>query len=96
MHHLSEVATLHLAKTRVKTLREIGAKEVHMVVSCPPHAFPCHYGIDFSTKGELIAASKSVDEIRDFVGLDSLGYLPIDEPQKSDRHSRSGSLLRLF
>jgi amidophosphoribosyltransferase len=66
------------AKTRVHTLREIGAKEVHMLVSCPPHRFPCHYGIDFSTRGELIAAQKSVQEICDFVGLDSLGYLNID------------------
>ena len=71
------------AKTRVKTLREIGAKEVHMVVSCPPHAHPCHYGIDFSTRGELIAAQKSVEEIRDFVGLDSLGYLSIDNLKKA-------------
>ena len=66
------------AKTRVHTLREIGAKEVHMLVSCPPHRFPCHYGIDFSTRGELIAAQKSVQEICDFVGLDSLGYLNIE------------------
>jgi len=71
------------AKTRVKTLREIGAKEVHMVVSCPPHAYPCHYGIDFSTRGELIAGRKSVEEIRDFVGLDSLGYLSIDNLKKA-------------
>ena len=66
------------ARTRVATLREIGAREIHMFVSCPPHRFPCHYGIDFSTKGELIAARKSVEEIRDFAGLDSLGYLSID------------------
>ena len=66
------------ARTRVHTLREIGAREVHMLVSCPPHRFPCHYGIDFSTKGELIASQKSVEGIRDFTGLDSLGYLHID------------------
>ncbi|MDY6878989.1 MAG: amidophosphoribosyltransferase [Desulfatiglans sp.] len=65
------------ARTRVKTLRKIGAREVHMLVSCPPHCFPCQYGIDFSSKGELIAAYKSVEEIRDFAGLDSLGYLSI-------------------
>jgi amidophosphoribosyltransferase len=65
------------AQTRIKTLREIGAREVHMLVSCPPHRFPCCYGIDFSTRGELIAAHKDVDEIRDFIGLDSLGYLHI-------------------
>jgi len=66
------------ARSRVKTLRKIGAREVHMLVSCPPHRFPCHYGIDFSTKGELIASQKSVEEIRRFAGLDSLGYLSID------------------
>ncbi len=66
------------ARTRIKTLRKIGAREIHMLVSCPPHRFPCHYGIDFSTKGELIAALKSVEEIRDFIGLDSLGYLNVN------------------
>jgi len=66
------------ARSRVRTLRKIGARKVHMLVSCPPHRFPCHYGIDFSTKGELIAARKSVEEIREFTGLDSLGYLSID------------------
>jgi amidophosphoribosyltransferase len=66
------------SRTRIKTLREIGASEVHMLVSCPPHRFPCYYGIDFSTRGELIAAQKTVDEIKDYIGLDSLGYLSID------------------
>ncbi len=65
-------------RTRINSLRQAGAKEVHMLVSCPPHRFPCPYGIDFSTKGELIAASHSVDEIRDFIGLDSLAYLSIE------------------
>ena len=65
-------------RTRINTLRESGAKEVHMLVSCPPHRFPCPYGIDFSTKGELIAASHSVDGIRDYIGLDSLNYLSLD------------------
>ncbi|MCJ7830567.1 MAG: amidophosphoribosyltransferase, partial [Desulfobacterales bacterium] len=65
------------ARTRVKALRELGVKRVHMRVSGPPHRFPCHYGIDFSTKGELIAASKSVAELRDFLGLDSLYYLSL-------------------
>jgi amidophosphoribosyltransferase len=66
------------AKTRIKTLRTIGAKEIHLLVSCPPHRFPCFYGIDFSTRGELIAARKTVEEIRDYIGLDSLGYLSMD------------------
>jgi amidophosphoribosyltransferase len=66
------------AKTRVKTLREMGVKRIHMRISCPPHRFPCHYGIDFSTKGELIAAKKSVEELRDYLNLDSLYYLSLN------------------
>ena len=65
-------------KTRVKALRELGVKRVHMRVSGPPHRFPCHYGIDFSTRGELIAARMSVEELRDHLGLDSLHYLSLD------------------
>jgi amidophosphoribosyltransferase len=65
-------------RTRLCALRKAGAKEVHMLVSCPPHRFPCPYGIDFSTKGELIAASHSVEEIRQFIGLDSLSYLSLE------------------
>ncbi len=65
-------------KTRVKALRKLGVNRVHMRVAGPPHRFPCHYGIDFSTRGELIAARKSVDELRDYLGLDSLHYLSIE------------------
>ena len=65
-------------RSRVKSLREAGAKEVSMLVSCPPHRFPCFYGIDFSNKGELIAAQQEIDQIRDFLGLDYLGYLSLD------------------
>jgi amidophosphoribosyltransferase len=65
------------ARTRVKALRELGVRRVHMRISCPPHIHPCHYGIDFSTKGELIAATKTVSELRDFLGLDSLHYLSL-------------------
>ena len=49
-----------------------------MRVAGPPHRFPCHYGIDFSTRGELIAARKSVEELKDYLGLDSLHYLSIE------------------
>jgi amidophosphoribosyltransferase len=66
------------SRTRIQALRNAGAKELHMLVSCPPHRFPCPYGIDFSTKGELIAASQSVEEIRDYIGLDSLHYLSVE------------------
>ena len=65
-------------RSRIETIRAAGAKEVHMLVSCPPTRFPCYYGIDFSSKGELIANQKSVEEIRDFIGLDNLGYLSVE------------------
>jgi amidophosphoribosyltransferase len=66
------------ARTRIKTLRELGVKRIHMRISCPPHRFPCHYGIDFSTKGELIAARKTVEELSDYLNLDSLHYLSLE------------------
>ncbi len=66
------------SRTRIKTIRDAGAKEITMLVSCPPTRFPCFYGIDFSSKGELIAAKHSVEEIREFLGLDGLHYLSIE------------------
>ena len=66
------------ARSRVTTLREAGAKEVHMRVSCPPHQWPCAYGIDFPTRKELMAANNSLESIREFLGADSLGYLSLD------------------
>ena len=66
------------ARARVTTLREAGAKEVHMRVSCPPHKWPCAYGIDFPTQKELMAANNSLEQIRNFLGADSLGYLSLD------------------
>jgi len=66
------------AKTRVKALRELGVRKVHLRVSGPAHCFPCHYGIDFSTKGELIAAKMSVEALGRHLGLDSLSYLSLD------------------
>lgn len=66
------------SKLRTKALREAGAREIHMRISCPPIRFPCFYGIDFSSKGELIASSSSVDEICQFIGADSLGYLSLE------------------
>jgi amidophosphoribosyltransferase len=76
------------ARERVIGLRKAGAKEVHVRISCPPTANPCFYGIDFPTREELAAGMQSLDQIRDFLGADSLGYLsvegllsPFDNPQ---------------
>lgn len=63
------------SKMRVKNLQEAGAKEVHVMVSCPPHMNPCVYGIDFPDRTKLMAASHSLEEIREFLGADSLSYL---------------------
>ena len=62
-------------KTRVKTLKEAGAREVHVAVSCPPHMNPCVYGIDFPDRNKLMAANYSLDAIRDYLSADSLHYL---------------------
>ena len=59
-------------------VRQAGAAEVHVRVSSPPVRFPCFYGIDMSTREELIAARQSVPEIRDFIGADSLEYLSVE------------------
>ncbi len=65
-------------RSRVQSLRRIGASEVHMVVSCPPTRHACYYGIDFPSSSQLIAAGNTVDGIRDYLNLDSLTYLSID------------------
>jgi len=84
------------ARTRITALRKIGAREVHLLVSCPPHRFPCHYGIDFSSRGELIAALKPVDEIRDFIGLDGLGYLSMENLVRATSIPRSDLCFACF
>ena len=66
------------SKRIVQLLKEAGAPEVHMRISSPPLKYPCFYGIDISTTKELIAAKKSVEEIRDFIGADSLAFLSLD------------------
>lgn len=68
------------SKSRIAALRDAGAKEIHMRISCPPHISPCFYGIDFPSNTELVASimEKDVKKIADFIGADSLGYLSID------------------
>ncbi|HZP61838.1 MAG TPA: phosphoribosyltransferase family protein, partial [Terriglobales bacterium] len=66
------------SKKIVRMIRNAGAKEVHVRISCPPTISPCFYGVDTPSKKELIAANKSIDEIRDYIGADSLGYLSLE------------------
>ena len=65
-------------KARVNNLKEAGAKEVHVLVSCPPHMHPCVYGIDFPDRSKLMAANHSLEEIRKYLNADSLHYLSQD------------------
>lgn len=65
-------------KAHVNNLKEAGAKEVHVLVSCPPHKNPCVYGIDFPDRSKLMANNYSLDEIRQYLSADSLGYLSQD------------------
>ena len=62
-------------KTRVNNLKQAGAREVHVLVSCPPHMNPCVYGIDFPDRSKLMAANHSLEEIRRYLNADSLHYL---------------------
>jgi amidophosphoribosyltransferase len=67
------------SRNRIRNLRESGVKEIYMAVSCPPTRYPCPYGIDFSSKGELIAAQKEyVQAVAEFIGLDGLHYLSLE------------------
>lgn len=62
----------------VGIMRSAGAKEIHMRITSPPLIAPCYYGIDIPTRHELIASTKSVEEIRKFIGADTLGYLSLE------------------
>jgi len=61
-----------------KMIRMAGVKKIHLVISSPPNIGPCYYGIDTPSKKELIASSNSVEEIRKFIGVDTLHYLSLD------------------
>ena len=66
-------------KSMVAMLREAGAAEIHMRISSPPYRWPCFYGMDTGTRGELLAANLTVDEIREYTGADTLSYLQLDK-----------------
>lgn len=65
-------------KKIVRMLKEAGAKEVHVRISSPPVKFPCYFGIDIATKEYLIAANNSVEEIKEIIGADSIGFLSVE------------------
>lgn len=63
---------------KIRTLRQAGAKQIHMRVSCPPIRHPCFYGVDFPTKEELLANNRSLKQIKDFLEVDSVGYISLE------------------
>jgi amidophosphoribosyltransferase len=65
-------------QVKMNQLREAGAKEIHLRISCPPIRHPCYFGVDFASRDQLIAHEKSVEEIRRFLGVDSLHYLTME------------------
>jgi len=78
------------SKKIVQMLRNVGAKEVHVIIASPPTKFPCYYGIDTSRREELIASTMSVEQINDYIGADSLHYISMEgmfAAMKSDSDS---------
>lgn len=65
-------------KGKIHAIRKAGAKEIHMRVSCPPVRFPCFYGVDFPTKEELLANDKNMQQIKDFLDVDTIGYISLE------------------
>ncbi|HIJ69970.1 MAG TPA: amidophosphoribosyltransferase [Planctomycetes bacterium] len=65
-------------KGKIRSLRDAGAREIHMRISCPPITNPCFYGVDFPTKEELLAGSRNLEQIRDYLEVDSIGYISLE------------------
>jgi len=84
------------SRARVTSLKEAGAKEVHVLISCPPHRHPCVYGIDFPERSKLMAANYSADEIRQYLSADSLGYLSEDGMVAATGQERSAFCLACY
>ncbi len=80
----------------VEMLRLAGAREVHMRISSPPVKYSCHFGIDTPGSKHLIGATYTVDEIKQIIGADSLGYLSTDGLLKTVEGEWMRVLLRLF
>ena len=80
----------------VNLLRKGGAKEIHLRICAPPIVSPCHFGVDMATKSELLASTNSVDEIRDLIGADSLGFLSEEGLLESVSGNRSEYCMGCF
>jgi amidophosphoribosyltransferase len=76
------------SKKIVRIMRQVGAKEVHLRISCPPTISPCYYGVDTPDREELIAANHTIEEIREYTGADSLEYLSTEGLKKAVEDTR--------
>ena len=83
-------------REKMKQIREAGASEIHLRISCPPIKNPCYFGVDFATKEQLIAHEKTVEEIRRFLGVDSLHFLSLDGLLSTMRHEPSSYCTACF
>src|SRR5690349_14147353 len=83
-------------KARVTQLKEAGATEVHVMVSCPPHMNPCVYGIDFPDRSKLMAANYSLENIRKYLNADSLHYLSQDGMVKATGLARNSFCMACY
>ncbi len=84
------------ARARVVNMREAGAKEVHMRISCPPHKFACHYGIDFPDPEKLLANQCSLQQICEYLGADSIGYLDVESMVRASGQKANDFCLACF
>ena len=83
-------------RSKMRAIRRAGAKEIHLRVSCPPIRHPCFYGIDFPTSEELIAHNRTVEQVREFLEVDSLAYLSLDGMLACMKHNKRALLHRLL
>ena len=65
-------------KGKIRSVKEAGAKEIHLRIACPPIKNPCFYGVDFPTREELLANQRTIEEIRDYLEVNSVGYISLD------------------
>ncbi|HYE02975.1 MAG TPA: amidophosphoribosyltransferase [Phycisphaerales bacterium] len=65
-------------RAKIEQIRQAGAREVHLRISCPPIRYPCYFGVDFASRQQLIASGRTVEEVRGYLGVDSLHYLSLE------------------
>ncbi|MFK7883004.1 MAG: amidophosphoribosyltransferase [Phycisphaerales bacterium] len=83
-------------REKMKQIRDAGAQEIHLRISCPPIRHPCHFGVDFATREQLVAHERTVEEIRKFIGVDSLAFLSLEGMLSVMKHESAGYCTACF